>query len=270
MTDQGFDLDALDPHYTTILCDLWGVVHDGFRLLPGSAARLLRWAGEGRRTILITNAPRTATTVQAQLDQLGLPRSSYQGISTGGQAGIDALLALGEPVGFLGTRFDRREMKAAGLRFVDASFRDLCCTGLDDERLAVADYAAELAEMAARGVRLHCLNPDRVVIHDSVAEVCAGALADGYEALGGEARWYGKPFPAIYDHALALAGNPPRETVMAVGDGLPTDVLGAAQQGLHCLFVSGGIHADAPFPTDFAARNGLGGWAPIGVVKGLA
>ena len=74
MTDQSFDLDALDPRYTTILCDLWGVVHDGFRLLPGSAARLSRWARERRRVILITNAPRTAETVQAHLDQLGLAR----------------------------------------------------------------------------------------------------------------------------------------------------------------------------------------------------
>ena len=270
MTDQSFDLDALDPRYTTILCDLWGMVHDGFRLLPGSAARLSRWARERRRVILITNAPRTAETVQAHLDQLGLARSSYHGISTGGQAGIDALLALGEPVGLLGTRIDRAEMQAAGMRFVDTGFADLCCTGLDDERLAVADYAGELAEMAARGVRLHCLNPDRVVIHGGVAELCAGALADAYEALGGETRWYGKPYPAIYDHALALAGNPSRETVLAVGDGLPTDVLGAARQGLDCLFVSGGIHAGAPIPSDFAERNGLGAWAPVGVVEGLA
>ena len=265
-----FDLDALDARYTTILCDLWGVVHDGFHLLPGSAARLARWAEEDRRVMLITNAPRTAATVRAQLDQLGLPRSCYEGISTGGQAGIDALMTLGGPVGFLGTRIDRAEMIEAGLRFAENGFANLCCTGLDDERLAVADYAAELAAMAARGVRFHCLNPDRVVIHGGVAELCAGALADAYETLGGNVCWYGKPFPAIYDHALALAGHPPRETVLAVGDGLPTDVLGAARQGIDCLFVSGGIHAGAPFPLDFAERNGLGDWAPIGVVASLA
>ena len=265
-----FDLDTLDSRYTTILCDLWGVVHDGFRLLPGSAARLARWAGDGRRVMLITNAPRTAATVQDQLDRLGLSRSCYEGISTGGQAGIDALLTLGAPVGFLGTRVDRREMVEAGLRLTEDGYANLCCTGLDDKRLAVADYAADLAAMAGRGVRVHCLNPDRVVIHGGVAELCAGALADAYEALGGQVSWYGKPYPAIYDHALALAGDPPRGNVLAVGDGLPTDVLGAARQGIDCLFVSGGIHAGAPFPPDFAERHGLGDWAPIGVVAGLA
>lgn len=270
MSGPTFDIDTLDPRYMTILCDLWGVVHDGFRLLPGSGERLVRWAGEGRTVILITNAPRTAATVQAHLDELGLARSNYRGISTGGQAGIDALLALGEPVGFLGTRIDRREMAAAGLRFVDAGYRDLCCTGLDDDRLATAEYVEQLEGWATAGVRFHCLNPDRIVIHGGVAEVCAGALADAYEALGGKVCWYGKPYPAIYDHALGLAGNPPRQTVLAVGDGLPTDVLGAARQGIDCLFVSGGIHAGKPFPANFAARNGLGAWVPIGVVENLA
>ena len=79
-----FDLDTLDPRYTTILCDLWGVVHDGFHLFPGAADRLSRWSAEGRRVILITNAPRTAATVRGHLDDLGLPRSAYHGISTGG------------------------------------------------------------------------------------------------------------------------------------------------------------------------------------------
>ena len=269
MSDQSFDLDSLDSGFTTILCDLWGVVHDGFRLLPGSASRLSRWVAEGRQVIMMTNAPRTAETVQEQLDRLGLPRSAYHGIATGGQAGIDALLTLARPVGLLGTRADRAEMAKAGLRFSDADYCDLCCTGLDDERSAVADYAVELTAMAARGVRLHCLNPDRVVIHGGVAELCAGALADAYAALGGEVCWYGKPYPAIYDHALKLACDPPRETVLAVGDGLPTDVLGAARQGIDCLFVSGGIHAGAPFPADFAEQHGLGDWAPIGVVEGL-
>src|SRR6476646_2847266 len=104
--DHPFDLDALDPRYSTILCDIWGVIHDGFRLLPGSAERLARWTGEGRSVVLVTNAPRTTATVRGQLDRLGLSRSSYCGISTGGQAGIDALSQIEAPIGFIGTRVD--------------------------------------------------------------------------------------------------------------------------------------------------------------------
>lgn len=265
---MSFDLDALDARYSTILCDLWGVVHDGFRLFPGVADRLARWSVEGRCVILITNAPRTASTVQAHLDDLGLPRSAYRGISTGGQAGIDFLLTR-PPAGFVGTRIDRLQMEQAGLRFVEDGFADLCCIGLEEVRDAVDDYRGQFAALVERGVVLHCLNPDRIVIHGGVEEICAGALGDLYLALGGQVEWYGKPLPAIYDHALGLAGNPSRASILAVGDGLVTDVLGAARQGIDCLFVSGGIHGRQPFPTGFAAEHGLGYWAPIGIVEGL-
>jgi len=107
------DLDALPERYRLILCDIWGVVHDGITLYPGSAERLRRWKGEGRRIILITNAPRTAEAVQAQLDRIGLPRDCYDGIETSGEAGIAALLALGEPVGFIGTQSDRASKAAS-------------------------------------------------------------------------------------------------------------------------------------------------------------
>ncbi|MFN2474381.1 MAG: TIGR01459 family HAD-type hydrolase [Sphingomicrobium sp.] len=264
-----FDIDALDARYSTILCDLWGVVHDGFHLFPGSAERLARWSEEGRKVILITNAPRTAATVRRQLDRLGLPRDAYHGISTGGQAGIDALARLGRPAGFIGTRADRLDLAAVGLHFVAEDFTDLACTGLDDERDAVAEYVGQLEALAAADVLFHCLNPDRIVIHGGRAELCAGALADEYEALGGRVCWYGKPWPAIYDHALGLAGNPPRDCVLAIGDGLQTDVLGAARQGIDCLFVSGGIHAGEPFPADFAYQHGLGAWRPVGTIDGI-
>jgi ribonucleotide monophosphatase NagD (HAD superfamily) len=88
--------------------------------------------------------------------------------------------------------------------------------------------------------------------------------------LGGRVTWYGKPFPAIYEHALRRAGDPPKDEVLAVGDGLQTDVLGAARMGFDTIFVSGGIHAGEEFPEDFAAQNGLGYWAPVAVVDGLA
>ena len=102
-----------------------------------------------------------------------------------------------------------------------------------------------------------------------VPEACAGALADLYEALGGVVTWYGKPHPAIYAHALGLAGNPPGDTVLAIGDALQTDMLGAARHGFDAVFVQGGIHAGEPWPEGFAAANGLGDWHPVGIVGGL-
>ena len=117
---------------------------------------------------------------------------------------------------------------------------------------------------------MHCLNPDRIVIHCGRREACAGALADIYEELGGHVEWYGKPHGPIYDHARLLAGNPPLETMLAIGDGLPTDILGAAKYGIDAVYVSHGIHAGEPVPDDFASRYGLGDWRPIMTVEGLA
>src|SRR6185295_7328558 len=99
--------DALPERYRVILCDIWGVVHDGVRLYPNAAERLAQWQGDGRTVILITNAPRTAHAVAQQLQRIGLPEGSWNGIATSGEAGIAALLELGRPVGFVGTAADR-------------------------------------------------------------------------------------------------------------------------------------------------------------------
>jgi ribonucleotide monophosphatase NagD (HAD superfamily) len=103
-----------------------------------------------------------------------------------------------------------------------------------------------------------------------VVEYCAGALADRYIELCGRAEYYGKPYPAIYRHALSLAGNPAPDEVLAIGDGLQTDIYGAARMGFDAVFVTGGIHGGKPFPEDFASANDLGDWKPIAVVESLS
>lgn len=255
------DLDALPARFTSILCDLWGCVHDGYRLLPGAEDRLRRWRDEGRRTLFVTNAPRSAGTTRAQLDRLGLDPALYVGIVSAGEVGIAALK--GRPVGFCGTLDDREDLVAAGLKLIDEGFSELACAGLDDDE-TVADYADVLARWREDDVLLHCLNPDRVVIHGGQRVVCAGALADAYEGLGGQTVWHGKPYPSTYDYALKLLGKPPLESVIALGDGLHTDVLGAARFGLACAFVSGGIHAGEPYPDDLTPD-----WRPLMTVEGL-
>lgn len=263
------DLDQLSAPYSTILCDIWGVIHDGARLLPGAAERLGQWKRAGKTIVLITNAPRPASTVQAGLDALGLPRQAYDAITSSGEAGIAALVDPPRAVGFLGTAEDRADLVAHGVVIGD-DFDEVACTGLDEWRDLPAEYCAQLAGWAARDVLLHCLNPDREVLHCGQRLACAGALADLYEGLGGRVAWYGKPHPPIYAHALRLAGNPPRDRVLAIGDGLVTDMVGAARFGIDAVFISHGLHAGADVPSDFAARHGLGCWAPIAVLADLS
>jgi HAD superfamily hydrolase (TIGR01459 family) len=263
-------LDELSPAYRVILCDIWGVIHDGDRILTGVEARLMRWKGEGRQVILITNAPRPAETVQNYLDGLGLRRNAYEAIVSSGEAGIVALSNSARPVGFLGTEEDRADLVERGVPLTETHFSELACTGLDEGRDEPEQYREQLEIWARSGVIMHCLNPDRVVIHCGRREACAGALADIYEELGGQVEWYGKPHGPIYDHARALAGCPPKHAMLAIGDGLPTDILGAARFGIDAVYVSHGIHAGEPVPDDFASRHGLGHWRPILTVEGLA
>jgi HAD superfamily hydrolase (TIGR01459 family) len=263
--------DALDPKYRLILCDIWGVVHDGVNLYPGAAERLIRWRDQNRFIVLITNAPRTAQAVEQQLARIGLPLQSYDAVATSGDAGIEALLALGQPVGFIGTEGDREILEGRGIVIAEGEdFTDLACTGVTERRPRPEDYGVDLERWVERDVHMHCLNPDRMVIRGGVPEACAGAIADLYAMLGGRVTWYGKPHETIYRHALHLAGDPPRDEVLAIGDGLQTDILGAARMGFDTVFVTGGIHAGEPFPEDFGARNGLPGWEPVAVVNGLA
>jgi HAD superfamily hydrolase (TIGR01459 family) len=264
-------LDMLHPRYRLVLCDVWGVIHDGVTLNPGAESRLKRWRGEGRCVALITNAPRTADAVEQQLARIGLPHDGYDFVATSGEAGIEALNALGRPVGFVGTAGDREILEGRCVRIADdENFTDLACTGTEEHRPDPSDYLADLERWAKRGVSMHCLNPDRLVIRGGFPEACAGAIADLYEAMGGTVIWYGKPHEAIYRHALHRAGDPSASEVLAVGDGLQTDILGAARMGFDAVFVSGGIHAGEPFPEDFAAQYGLGDWRPVAVVDGLA
>ena len=262
--------DGLDPKYRVIFCDVWGVVHDGVHLYRNAAERLREWRHDGRQVILVTNAPRTVESVEAQLQRIGLSADCWDSIATSGEAGIAALLALGAPVGFIGNPSDRTVLEGRGIEIAESGFSDLGCTGIDGVRTHAEDYRARLESCLDEDVTLHCLNPDRIVIRGGVEEDCAGAIADLYEAMGGRVEWYGKPDAHIYEHALHLAGGPPFESVLAVGDSLRTDVLGAARMGFDTVFVAGGIHRGEDIPPSFAEENGLGDWRPVAIVDGLA
>ena len=144
-------LDSLDPKYRLILCDLWGVVHNGVELYPGAAERLRAWRSEGRCVILLTNAPRTEEAVEQQLQRIGLPRDCWDAIATSGEAGIAALNALDAPVGFIGTAGDRAVLEGRGVRIAaNEDFAELACTGIREGEPDPEQYRAELERLADR------------------------------------------------------------------------------------------------------------------------
>jgi HAD superfamily hydrolase (TIGR01459 family) len=236
--------------YDAVLCDVWGVIHNGREAFPEACAALRAFAETRGPVVLISNAPRPSADVLPQLDALRVPRQSWSAFVSSGDA-TRVLLAerAPGPAWKIGPDRDWPLYAGLGLAFTtpeDAAF--IACTGPeDDERETPEDYRERLAACARRGLTMICANPDRVVQRGDRLIYCGGALADLYAAMDGSVLMAGKPHAAIYDLALAeaerLLGRPvAREKVLCIGDGLPTDVKGAMDQGLDCLFIADGIH----------------------------
>lgn len=252
MIDFPAGLSALSDRYDVVLCDVWGVIHNGVRRYPAACEALTTWAREKGPVVLISNSPRPSYDVVAQLDSLDVPRAAWQAFVTSGDA-TRALLTphTGTKVWKIGPERDAPLWAGFDLTLAgpeDADF--ILCSGLYDDEAEVPEaYRDRLKVAADRGLKFICANPDRVVQRGERLIFCAGSLADLYESLGGEAVMAGKPYPAIYDLALAeaaqLLGRPvDRDRVLCVGDGVVTDVKGAHDQKLACLFVAKGIHGE--------------------------
>jgi HAD superfamily hydrolase (TIGR01459 family) len=277
-------LAELPDRYRLILCDLWGCVHDGVKVFPKARSLLMRWRRDGRIVLLLTNAPRPAWAVREQLRGFGLEPEGYDAVITSGDTGLEAVRAEGiGTAGFIGKDADRDIALNLGLTLLDPSESDVViCTGFDEARPRGEDYLPTLTAMHDRRARMLCFNPDRFVLRGGIAEPCAGAIADLYEAMGGEVEWFGKPYARTYLRCLAegarIAGRPlqPSE-VVAIGDSLTTDYLGAARAGFDFIFVTGGIESDQvaaigaePLLTDFARAHSLAPRPALAVVDMLA
>ena len=241
-------LGEIADGYDALLCDAWGVIHDGRELLGDSAGALTRWRKERGPVVIITNAPRLSDVIPAQLDCIGLPRDAYDAVVTSGDAtraeverrSGTAFFRLGPAKDdglFDATRTDFVPLEEAGA---------ILCTGLmDDLRETPDDYRDLLAGAAARGLPMVCANPDRVVRFGDRLMYCAGALADLYEEFGGEVVMAGKPHAPIYRLALEAArAAGAAERPLAIGDSVRTDLTGAARAGIDAVFVAGGVSLD--------------------------
>ncbi len=237
--------------YDVLFCDVWGVIHDGFRAYPGAMRALTAFRRNGGTVVLVSNAPVPAECVAEMLADKGVDRESYDAIVS---SGAIALRHVAEQ--------PYRSVFVIGPRDRDAAFMDkltarmvpmgeadaIVCTGLnDDETETVADYAGVLEQ--GRDLRLPfvCANPDLVVDVGGRHYVCAGALGEAYAALGGEVYWAGKPHPSAYETALARAeairgAVVAKSRILAIGDAIRTDLKAAELAGVDALFVTAGIH----------------------------
>lgn len=252
----------LGPPREAWLTDIWGVMHNGVAPFASACDACSRFRAAGGTVLLLSNAPRPAESVAAQLDRIGVPRDAWDAILTSGDAARTLIASLaGRPVFALGPERDAPLYEGLPVTLTDAaSAGAVSCTGLfDDEHETPDDYAALLRDFAARKLPMVCANPDLTVERGNKIVYCAGAIAAAYEALGGSVSYAGKPHRPVYDMAFerlaALRGKPiGHDRVLAIGDGIRTDITGAARAGLASVFIASGIHVGSELTSDALAE----------------
>lgn len=266
-----------------LLVDIWGVMHNGVRPFLPAADACRRFREAGGTVLLLSNAPRPATSVVQQLDRIGVPREAYDGILTSGDASREMIRRAadqGRTLGHLGPERDLGLFAGIALKLVPLEdAQTAVCTGLfDDETETPETYAGLLADLAQRGVEMICANPDITVERGGHIVYCAGALAKAYEELGGTVAYAGKPRLPVYALAfeelarLRGAGVEPAE-ILAIGDGVKTDIAGAAAAGVDSVYVASGVHLGPGGTLDDGALTRLfAGMArpPIAAMTALA
>ena len=243
---------TLVPDYDALLCDVWGVVHNGIAAFPHACDALMRARARGAIVILITNAPRQSEVVARQLEKLHVPVETYDGIVSSGDVTRAVIEARpGQSVCHIGPERDRSIFTGVDVRLAPLERADyVVCSGLDNDDMETPqDYRARLETMLARQLFMVCANPDVVVERGDRLVYCAGAIADLYATMGGEVLYAGKPYRPIYDLALAKAQaaagrKVAASRVLAIGDSVRTDLKGARTIGVDFLFVTSGIHAE--------------------------
>lgn len=242
-------LREIASEHDALVCDVWGVIHDGDRAHLSACAALKKFKETRGPVILLTNAPRPVRDVEELfLKKYGVPLNCYDTIVTSGVATRDDLSKRAKDrrlaMLHLGPERDRGIFEGLNIDTVGVDTAEVVlCSGLyDDDTETPADYAKMLADIRARNLTMICANPDWVVQRAGKLVYCAGALANEYEKIGGTVIYYGKPETAIYDYVRAAmkdAANP-----LAIGDGLHTDIKGANAAGIDALFIADGIHGE--------------------------
>ncbi|MBU4529130.1 MAG: TIGR01459 family HAD-type hydrolase [Hoeflea sp.] len=243
------DLDQLTDRADVLLCDVWGVIHNGVNPFLLSVEALKAARARGQTVILITNSPRPAEGVIRQFETIGVDPDCWDDIVTSGDVTRRLVQDAPRAIYFLGPERDRALVEGLDIDLVAPEAADavLCSGLLDDENEVAEDYREMLAGFQARNLPFICANPDREVERGDRLVPCAGALADIYVELGGETRIAGKPHAPIYREAMAraraLRHGVDAGRTLAIGDGVTTDIRGALDNGIPALFIARGIHA---------------------------
>jgi HAD superfamily hydrolase (TIGR01450 family) len=275
-------LHEISGNYAAILCDVWGVLHNGVRHFDEAAEALAAARRRGLAVVMLTNSPRPQQDVVTQFGTIGVPEEAWDRVVTSGDVTRDLVGAGPRKIFHLGPERDFSLFEGLDVEVVEEfEASSVVCTGLfDDEIETPDDYSEMLSRLRARNLPMVCANPDIMVERGERIIWCAGALARDYAQIGGRTLVAGKPHAPIYEAGLKAAGDVlgrelPRGEALAIGDGMLTDIKGASDNGVDVLYVSGGVHArdyghpDEPDPEKLQAFLDRHGYHPVAMMTKL-
>ena len=250
-------LSDISAQYDALFVDLWGCVHNGVRAFDAANKALIEYRAGGGIVVLVTNSPRPRAQVEQQLADFGVARDAWDSIASSGDSARSALFlgAVGQKIYFIGT--DAELPFFEPLKLIDDPIQishvpieeaeSIVCTGLPTADGTPDDVRESLLYAKQKGLKLLCANPDIIVDRGDKREWCAGAVAQAYSEMGGTSLYFGKPHAPIYDLARrrlsAIRPNIPDDRILAIGDGITTDIQGAIGEGIDSLFITGGLAA---------------------------
>ena len=250
-------LSEISAQYDALFVDLWGCVHNGVRAFDAANKALIEYRAGGGIVVLVTNSPRPRAQVEQQLTDFGVARDAWDSIASSGDSARSALFlgSVGRKIYFIGT--DAELPFFEPLKLIDDPIQisrvpieqaeGIVCTGLPTADGTPDDVRAPLLYAKQKGLKLLCANPDIIVDRGDKREWCAGAVAQAYTEMGGTSLYFGKPHAPIYDLARrrlsAIRPNIPDDRILAIGDGITTDIQGAIGEGIDSLFITGGLAA---------------------------
>ena len=250
-------LSEISAQYDALFVDLWGCVHNGVRAFDAANKALIEYRAGGGIVVLVTNSPRPRAQVEQQLTDFGVARDAWDSIASSGDSARSALFlgSVGRKIYFIGT--DAELPFFEPLKLIDDPIQisrvpieqaeGIVCTGLPTADGTPDDVRAPLLCAKQKGLKLLCANPDIIVDRGDKREWCAGAVAQAYTKMGGTSLYFGKPHAPIYDLARrrlsAIRPNIPDDRILAIGDGITTDIQGAIGEGIDSLFITGGLAA---------------------------
>ena len=237
-------LSQIQSQYDAFFIDLWGVIHNGIHLYPEAIDVLKNLNKINKRFVLISNAPRPSKSVEKYLLNLKMDKTFLKNIFTSGEAALQIIKKniYGKKFYHIGPERDKDliigfEKNNTFLNSCDF----ILCTGLFKDKENSLDYYKDLLKKYTK-LKMVCTNPDLVVHRGSVREYCAGSVAAIFEKLGGNVIYIGKPYPEIYNFCMNK-----KESVLAIGDNIQTDIRGANNMKIDSLLITSGIHKDEFF-----------------------